>query len=497
MTARRLLLAALLALVAPAAAADRAYACSCADFDPRDRLEAGEPAFIGRVVSAPPRNPTSPLEGARYVVRVERALGARLGHRIVIRSNPYSSCGVVWEPGQRVGAFLNRTSRGWTTNLCSLANPCELEQATRPYPRPLGRGRVALLAGGSFGDARVLALDRRGRILGYGFGEGSVRRISVCPGSAVAAELVDRGRARTFVAVRSLESLQVLTTAEVPRHTDELACADPAGATVYAGGILYGGRPVRGRAEVHRITASTRARLVRRTAERLALVADAAYMWSGRRLIALELSDGGERTLLRMGIPEHIVPSPFGGRLAVQGIDGRLRMVDLATGAVASRRLPSAWAFAWLAPDRLLARIGVASVTLDGALRRQRRYARFRGFPQAPLEDAVYGTDRYRLTRLDLASGRERTAARLPDRGIADLVGVPEGAELHVPRRAPRVLTAPARRAWNRPICDRRRRRARAARCGTAPARRRLPGAPGRRGCLARDPAAARRAAAA
>jgi hypothetical protein len=451
MTARRLLFVVLLAIAAPAAGAEPASACSCADYDPRDRLEAGEAAFVGRVVSAPPRNPTPPLKIARYVVRVERALNVRLDRRIVVRSNPYSSsCGVVWAAGQRVGSFLNRTRGGWTTNLCSLVRPAELERATRPYPRPRGRGRLALLAGGSFGDARLMALDPRGRILAYGFGEGLVRRISVCPGSRVAAELVDRGRRRTFVAVRSLESMQVLSSADVPGYTDELACADPAGATVYAGGVRYGGR--HGQGEVYRLSGSARTRQLGGRAERLALGPDAAYLWSGRRMRAVGLSGGAERTLLRMPFPEHIVPSPFGGRLAIHGIDGRLRMVDLATGAVASRRLRSAWAFGWLAPDRLLARVDGRVVILDGELRRGRRY-RFPAVDEALVGDALFGTDRDRLVRLDLASGRSSTAARLPDRGIADLVGVPDGPVIDLPRRAPRVLSGPARGASARPLC--------------------------------------------
>jgi hypothetical protein len=454
MTARRLIVVALLALAAPAAAPDRASACSCADYDPRDRLEQGEPAFIGRVVSAPPRNPLQPLKVARYVVRVERALNVRLGRRIVVRSNPYSSsCGVVWARGRRVGAFLSRARGGWTTNLCSLVKPTELRRATRPYPRPRGRGRVALLAGGSFADARLMALDVRGRILGYGFGEGLVRRISVCPGSRVAAELVDRGRRRTFVAVRSLESLQVLSSADLPGYTDELTCADPAGATVYAGGVRYGGR--HGRAEVYRVTGSARTLQLSGRAEELALGPDAAYLWSGRRVRAVGLSDGAERTLLRMPYPEHIVPSPFGGRLAVHGMDGRLRMVDLATGAVASRSLPSAYAYSWVAPDGLLARIGPGAVTLDGGLRKQRRYARFRGVPAAAVEGAMFGADRYRLRWLDLESGRERTVVRMPDRGIAELAGVLGGPEIDVPRQRPRVLRGPARAASLPPVCAR------------------------------------------
>ena len=377
-------------------------------------------------------------------MRVERALNVRLGRKVVVLGDEFSSCSFDWRVGQRVGAFLHRARGRWTTSLCSLSTAGELERATRPYPLPVGRGRVALLAGGNYGDARLMAFDPVGRILGYGFGQGAVRRISVCPGGRVAAELFDRGRRRTFVAVRSLESLRVVSQAEVPRHTSELTCADAAGAAVYAAGIEYRGRPVRGSAEVHRVAGSERSTVVSRPAEQVALGPGAAYLWSGGRILAVALSDGAERPLLRMGQAHHIVPSPFGSQLAVQGLDGRLRLVDLATGSVASRALADAWAFAWLGRGRLLARVGEDAVVLDGALRRQRRYAFAGSLHQAPFEDAVFGIDRYRLVRLDLASGRRRTAARLPDRGIADLVGVTDGPQVDLVRRAPRVTPAAA-----------------------------------------------------
>src|SRR5918992_1465728 len=179
MTARRLLpLALLTAATLIGAGADRASACSCADSDPRDRVEAGEPALIGRVVEAT-RNPADPYALARYVVRVERALNVRLGRRVTLRSSPFSSsCGVEWNEGRRIATFLYRA---------------------------------------------------RGRVLGYGFGQGAVRRISVCPGARLAAELVDRGRRLAAVVVRSLESLAVVSAAEVPRHMTELSCADATG----------------------------------------------------------------------------------------------------------------------------------------------------------------------------------------------------------------------------------------------------------------------------
>ena len=195
------------------------------------------------------------------------------------------------------------------------------------------------------------------------------------------------------------------------------------------------------------MSGSARTRLVDRPAEQFALGPDSAYAWSGERVLAISLSDGSERTLLRMGLPELIAPSPYGGLVAIRGFDDRLRLVDLASGAVTSRTLRSAWVLSWLAPDRLLARVSGTAVIYDRELRRQRRYGFYRAVGQAYVDGALYGTDRYRLVRLELESGRKRTAGQLPDRGIADLVGVPDGPEVRVPRRAPKASAAGRSRA--------------------------------------------------
>src|SRR5688572_22842386 len=102
---RRLLCAGLLALAGTLALGmERAGACSCADLDPRDRFESGEPALIGRVVSSGPSERNHPFGGpaTRYVVRVERALNARLGEEVAVLGSDISVCGFRWRVGQRV-----------------------------------------------------------------------------------------------------------------------------------------------------------------------------------------------------------------------------------------------------------------------------------------------------------------------------------------------------------------------------------------------------------
>ena len=198
--------------VALAVWADLAAACSCADVDERDRLEAGEKAIIGRVVAERAMN--AERQRFAYRVRVERSVGVELSGEIELKLVDNGACGnpIV---GRREGFFVRRRAGGWSSDGCSIVRASAMEQALRPYRRPTGPGRAALLAAGSFGNARLMALDTRGRVLGYGFGEGQTRSVSVCPGAGRSAELVVGPRA-VSVAVRDLRTLDVIRSATLP-----------------------------------------------------------------------------------------------------------------------------------------------------------------------------------------------------------------------------------------------------------------------------------------
>ena len=444
---RSLVAAALLAAAtAGLVAAELARACVCGGVDARTALERGAVALVGRVVSKSPvqRTPGLGLAGHRYVVRVMRAEGARIGGEVAVVGETWSPCGFEWRVGDRVGAFLGRIRGVWTTGGCGLVSPVELGLAMRPYPRPRGRGRVALVAGGGFGDARLMAFDNGGRILGYGFGAGTVRRISVCPGSRVAAELVDLDGRRSVVAVRSLRSLRVRSTVRVPHSIRELMCSNASGAVVYATATDYGRRQLHGRVRVFRIGGGRGTTVVDRPGQRAVLGPGTAYVWAGRDLIAISLPHGSARTVRPMGPPRLAAASPDGRRLAVHGFDDRLGLIDVATGEMSSRHTRSARVVRWLGSDRLLVRPAGGTQVYDTALRLERRYPRFDAFGQAAVGDRLFGTNGYRLIGLELAAGRQRTVALLPDRRIADLTGVPGRPLLQAPR------TRPARRTTHR-----------------------------------------------
>jgi hypothetical protein len=197
-------------LCALAATAGPAHACSCAGVDPRPALARADGAFIGRFVEKiAPANPSSSAAAAVYVFRLHEAVKGRFGSTVrVISALSGASCGLEVRRGQTIGLLLERRDGAWHSSLCQQVDPARLRAAGRPLPPPNGRGPAAVLVGGRYGTARSLALDARGRTLGYGRGPGKVASFGVCPGSRLAVELVS-GR-RAHVAVRALPRMRLV-----------------------------------------------------------------------------------------------------------------------------------------------------------------------------------------------------------------------------------------------------------------------------------------------
>jgi hypothetical protein len=427
--------------------AELAAACTCADRDERDRLESGEKAIIGRVLSERQLDPD--LYDFSYRVRVERSFGVRLSGEIEL-GVAFEQCGTL-RVGARQGIFIRRRASGWVTDGCSIVAGSAMERALRPYRRPLGRGRLALLAGGHFGDSRVMALDARGRVIGYGQGRGEARDLSVCPGALRAAELFVDGRSLE-VALRDLRSLRVVRSAVVAvgRRSIEpgrawVSCADGEGAAVHVAASDYIQRTRYERTRIWRADASGVHRVTTLEGSQAALTSTHAYVSRyGEAIVAVDLATGAARRVTGARGPDLLSVSPDGAHVAFYD-SGRLRVVDTATGAARSRKSRYGWVIEWLDPQRLLFRIGGNALVYDTELHRLRRYPFVRMYGQAHVADRLYGTNRYRLRSLNLATGRKRTVAELTDRGIVDLVGVPERPPIEPGRHRPDAPTATTR----------------------------------------------------
>ena len=436
--------AALLVAIAVAVSTDRAAACTCADRDERDRIEDGEIGVLGRVLERQTTAGEHGFEDHAYRLRVQAGRGARFGREATVRV-PYDGCGgAPREVGERLAAFVRRTRGGWVSNGCSVVDPDEFERALQPYPRGRGQGRLALLAGGRFGDARVMALDGRGRVLGYGFGDGEAQQISVCAGSRRAVELVAADD-RLVVALRDLSSLRILWSIDLPLRSPVLypdgatvRCGDPEGTTVHAAALEDLRHSVSDPTRIFRVAATGATQIASVPRGYGAhLGPEAAYLTRSRRLLSVDLDDGRASRLARVRYhADALGVSPDGRWLAFHD-DDDLRLIDRLTGQRRSVRVRYGGGIVWLSSGRFLFRRGGEARIYDTALKLRRRYPFYRLLHQAHVGERVFGTDRFELRSLHLGSGKRRTVAVLPDRGIVDLVGVAGRPAVRAERRAP------------------------------------------------------------
>ncbi|MGZ8571312.1 MAG: hypothetical protein ACXWW5_03710 [Actinomycetota bacterium] len=191
-----------------------AHACSCAEPEPRDAIASHDAAFVGTLIDRREGGPDIPawddLRVDTFRFTVEHDIKENLGTEVeVVASSDGTSCGLEVPVGTRTGLFLTLSNDAWTSGLCSQVQPEKLLAAADPLPAPEGQGPIRLLVGGNFGEARVMALDARGRTLAYGYGEGDVYDIAVCPGGHRSVESVTKRRNGSLV-VRDVASLAVI-----------------------------------------------------------------------------------------------------------------------------------------------------------------------------------------------------------------------------------------------------------------------------------------------
>ena len=204
--------AGVLILLTTLLAAGPARACSFPLLDPRDIYHETDAAFIGTLIEKEAVGDYY----ADFTFDVEEVFKGDLGDAVVVRSSSSGAmCGIGGEIGSRLSLFLRSEEEGsWSSDLGLQWSEETMREVTAPFPEPDGRGEAKLLLGGSFGETRVLALDKAGRILGYGYGDGDVEQLSVCPGSETAVEYVEDGGNR-WIAIRRLSDLAVLREVDV------------------------------------------------------------------------------------------------------------------------------------------------------------------------------------------------------------------------------------------------------------------------------------------
>jgi hypothetical protein len=293
-------------------AAQAAHACSCALDDPRDALHGSDGAFVGTLVERTEVDEQTAL----FTFEVETAVKGTLGAEVDVRSaSNGASCGLEVGVGQRIGLLLYTADDGaWASGLCSQVDPDVLVRAARPLPPPDGVGPVRFVVGGNLGENRLMALDRKGRTLGYGAGEGYAQDVHVCAGATVVLEAAVVGRQARLV-LRELPSLDVISTitlAETRRPwLPQTAC------TSRSGGRLLAFERHEAEYWLHRVTGSTDRVVWHGHVRDVLIQGGHAYVIDGVELFEVNMRDGNLEPLAP--IPAHIQGisiSPDGDMLA-------------------------------------------------------------------------------------------------------------------------------------------------------------------------------------
>jgi hypothetical protein len=308
-----------------------ARACSCSGGDSRDRLAAADGAFIGELVG---RRETGPLgsiissgRDVVYTFEVSEVFKGDIGRRVEIHS-PASgaSCGFEVAADEAVGIFLDRQGGDWRSGLCGQIEPGKLRAAAAPLPTPDGRAPAALVVGGSYGEARLLTLDRHARTLAYGYGAGRTAQLSVCPGGNRLLEIVRDHPRPDRLALRELPGLRLLWERLLPPqpnsiNAEAVQCRDGTG-TGYVFASNGGDPGWSPQATLLGVSQATTTVLYQGTARSIAFGRDVGYVNEGRwgEVIGRVDLHSGQRTPVLTG-PRHmtqLVLSPDGSALATQ-----------------------------------------------------------------------------------------------------------------------------------------------------------------------------------
>lgn len=347
------------------------HACSCMASDPRDDLNGSDGAFIGTYVGREPTDVTDPYAEWDYIFETDKVFKGDIGETIEVRAAADgAACGLEYPEGATAALFVYLEEDVWHSGLCRTVSPEMLEVAASPFPAPDAEGPPRLLVGGSFGEVRVIALDRRGRTAGYGYGEGDALYMSLCPGGQRSVEMVggyrnDEGRR---VEVRRISDLKVVSSTSSPRSwTDNyvfplgaVCTSEDGSAVVFARGFsndaLY--------TELTRFESGTAKVIHRGTTTEAALGRRKAFLAKRKKIVMVDLRSGDKRVLRRY--PRRVSQltlTPDGTRLSfvigARSREGELVVARSRTGKVTARRLVGESVYsrlAWAGDDELVLR---------------------------------------------------------------------------------------------------------------------------------------------
>jgi hypothetical protein len=459
-----------------------AKACTCSTGDSRDRLAAADGAFIGELVG---RRETGPLgsiissgRDVVYTFEVTEVFKGDIGRRVEIHSAASGmSCGFEVAAGEAVGVLLDRQGGDWRSGLCGQIEPGKLRTAAAPLPTPDGRAPAALVVGGSYGEARLLTLDRHARTIACGYGAGRTAQLSVCPGGDRLLEIVEDHHRPSRLALRELPGLRLLWERLLPPQPPSISaqsvqCRDGTG-TGYVFASNGGNPDWSPQATLLRISHATTTVLYQGTARSIAFGGEVGYLNEGRwgEVIGRVNLHSGQITKVLTG-PRNmtrLVLGPDGSALATQvSSDDAARtgedrpkavVIDLEPSpprvrtAILSRTDQTETGrsvrgnMVWLNANRIgffpTAGAHPQARIFDSSLRELGGFDNWAASTSLPMGEVIVGLGQGRLTMADLPNGPTRVVEQFDSPLLFALTALPGATHVSPVPRATRPPAPP------------------------------------------------------
>jgi len=319
-----------------------AHGCSCAMPDPYGGLAEADGGFVGTLVDVDrgltPITDTGQLIDFHF--QVEASLKGDIGEEVVVKSaSNGAACGIELPVGERAGFLLTLEGGEWHGNLCWTIDADALLTAAEGPPEPLQGSPPHLMVATQMGDAGIVAIDRQGRIVGYGEGPEPLL-VSTCPADETFIGMTPDNTIKVW----SFTDLAVVDEYRLDPETapwlSHLICAGPGGNPLLAISTLSG---VDQSSLIRHADLATEV-LVEDVEWLVATASGPVAIGSDGSILAVD-PDTGDLTELAEPIGDihgqlvAVVPSPDGSHLAVSAVDwtatpqqGRAFMIDTDAG---------------------------------------------------------------------------------------------------------------------------------------------------------------------
>ncbi len=209
-----------------------AQACSCGRPDLDAALDDGQSVAI---VSRTDDGRADGTSAARATFRIEDSLGPELPETIASSKATGGGCQPFLAPGAVGALVFERKAGDWAIASCLVALLGPALQRVQGNPSAVEGGPATAYAAGPFGNSRLAALDRVGRVVAWDQVAGYGQQVATCPGGKVVVAL---GRAGSpddpsgapELTVHDATTLRVLRTVRLTSTPDHsplaMRCAD-------------------------------------------------------------------------------------------------------------------------------------------------------------------------------------------------------------------------------------------------------------------------------